>query len=78
MHQQDQPFTITLADGISIQALAIRERDTITAYQLSIDGKYQGEVYPDTEDAFIEWKSHDKMDSQIVVMIGRAIESHNA
>jgi hypothetical protein len=78
MHQQDHPFTITLADGVSLQALAIRKRETITAYQLSIDGKYQGEVYPDPEDAFTEWKSHDKMDPQIVLMIGRAIESHDA
>jgi len=74
----EEKFTITLADGISIQVLPIRERDEISAYQLSIDGKYHGEVYPDTEDAFIEWKSNDNIDPYIVAMIGRAIESHDA
>jgi hypothetical protein len=78
MHEQEQPFNVTLADGVEITITRIYEDHQVKAFQLSIDGKYHGEVYPDHENAFFDWRSSGEIDQQLATMIGRAIERYDA
>jgi len=71
-------FTIILAEDVCIDVQPVVSGSEMSAYQLYIKGKYHGEVYPDPENPFIEWKSHDQIDPYLVQLIGRAIENHNA
>jgi dissimilatory sulfite reductase (desulfoviridin) alpha/beta subunit len=71
-------FTITLAGEIIVEVQPVVSGSEMSAYQLYIEGKYHGEIYPDIENPFIEWKSYDNIDPYLVQLIGRAIEDHDA
>jgi len=75
----EESFAVKLSDR-TLNILPVREKDTIIAYQLSVDGKYLGEIYPDhgnAEEGFLVWRSYDPLDPYIVALIGKEIELHD-
>lgn len=74
-----EQFNIMYVDA-ELTIRPIREKDTITAYQIFVGTIYLAEIFPDHSvdgDRPLIWRSHDVLMQDMVNAIGWAIEDHD-